>query len=77
MEVSVSEPTRVTDAARLARVVALAFEVWHDDGEAVAAFFTTPHPELDGALPLDVADSDAGAEQVTLILRRLQHGIPM
>jgi putative toxin-antitoxin system antitoxin component (TIGR02293 family) len=60
--------------ARLARVGAMAREVWKTDDDA-RAFLFRPHPMLEGRRPIDVARStDLGAQMVENILGRLKYG---
>ncbi len=60
--------------ARLARVWALAREVWGSDVEA-RAFLFRPHMMLEGRIPIDVTlGTDLGARLVEEILGRLQYG---
>lgn len=59
---------------RLARIWALALEVW---GDAVATrrFLSEPHPLLHGRQPIDVAArTEVGARMVENILGRLKYG---
>ncbi|MCK8515007.1 DUF2384 domain-containing protein [Methylonatrum kenyense] len=60
--------------ARIARVWAMAIDVYRDEGMA-RTFLTRPHPMLDGRVPLDVAIvTGYGAEAVVEILGRLKYG---
>lgn len=61
---------------RLARVVALAEEVWRDKQEA-HAFLHRPHPLLDGNAPLAVAHTELGARRVEQLIRDVEHGLPL
>jgi len=47
-----------------------------DDATCASAWMSTPHRELDGKTPIEVAMTDAGAERVEDILWRLIHGMP-
>lgn len=59
---------------RMARVAALAFEIWgEEDGRA---FLAAPHPMLRGETPLEAAATDLGAREVEAILRALEFGLP-
>lgn len=59
---------------RLARVWALAEEVWGGEVDA-RAFFSRSHPLLEGRRPIDVVlASELGAELVSDILGRLKYG---
>lgn len=60
---------------RLARMTALAEEVW-EDPELAHEFLTSPQPQLGGARPADLARSDLGARQVEELLHRTQHSLP-
>src|SRR5262245_35273881 len=51
---------------RLARVTALAREIWGDDAD-VRAFMTTPHSMLDGKSPAEHTVTDLGAREVEQI----------
>lgn len=64
---SVEESQKVE---RLARVYALALEVW-EDVDAVREFLTTPHPMLDDRIPFEVCLSELGARRVEEILGRI------
>lgn len=59
--------------ARLARVWALALEVWKEPAEA-RTFFLQPHAMLGGRRPVDVALTTEGARIVEGILGRLLYG---
>lgn len=59
---------------RLARVIATAEYVWDDDDDA-RRFLTSPHTQLDGQRPIDVALTELGARRVEEILWKLYYGI--
>ncbi|HSL82600.1 MAG TPA: MbcA/ParS/Xre antitoxin family protein [Thermoanaerobaculia bacterium] len=59
---------------RLARMTALAEEVW-EDAELAHEFLTSPQPQLGGASPADLARSDLGTRQVEELLRRIEHSL--
>ena len=40
-------------------------------------FLNTPHPELDGRMPLEVAVTEAGAARVEELIERGRHGLPV
>ena len=61
---------------RLARIVALAEALWHDEQDA-RAFLNRPHPLLDGEPPLKVARTELGARRVERLLHDVEHGIPL
>jgi putative toxin-antitoxin system antitoxin component (TIGR02293 family) len=60
---------------RMARVVAMAEEVWQDRDEA-RRFLTTPHPEIGGKSPLDAALTELGARQAEEVMIRILYGLP-
>jgi putative toxin-antitoxin system antitoxin component (TIGR02293 family) len=60
---------------RLARIAAMAFEVWgEEDGRA---FLANPHPMLGGETPLEAAATDLGAREVEAILNAIEAGLPV
>jgi putative toxin-antitoxin system antitoxin component (TIGR02293 family) len=68
---SSAEGTRI---ARLARVWALAVDVWHSEEDA-RAFLFRPHPMIEDRSPIDaVIQSEFGAELVVGILGALKYG---
>ena len=60
---------------RLARVIAIAEDVWQDREEA-RRFLTTRHAELGGKTPLDAALTELGARQAEAIMARILYGLP-
>ena len=65
----------VPENDRLARVVAMAESVWHDEAE-VRRFLNTPHPELNGRTPVEAAKTEDGARRVEHVIQRGRHGLP-
>jgi putative toxin-antitoxin system antitoxin component (TIGR02293 family) len=61
---------------RLARVVAMAEDVWQDREEA-RRFLTTPHPEIGGKTPLDAALTELGARLAEGVMARIVYGLPV
>jgi putative toxin-antitoxin system antitoxin component (TIGR02293 family) len=61
---------------RLARVIALAELLWDDQREA-QRFLTTPHPELRGRTPIELATTELGARQFEDLVMRALHGLPV
>lgn len=61
---------------RLARMTALAEDVWEDRDHA-HQFLTSPQPQLDGERPLDLARSDLGTRQVEDLLMRIEFSLPV
>lgn len=70
------KPQESERTERLARVVALAEWLW-DDQESAQRFLRTPHAELAGKAPIDVAFTELGARQVEDIVMRALHGLPV
>jgi len=60
---------------RLARMAALAEEVWEDDALA-HEFLTSAQPQLGGERPVDLARSDLGTREVEELLFRMEYGLP-
>lgn len=60
---------------RLARVVAMAEDVWQDRDSA-RRFLTTPHPEIGGKTPLDAALTELGARLAEEVMARILYGLP-
>jgi putative toxin-antitoxin system antitoxin component (TIGR02293 family) len=69
-------PAHSQKAERLARVFAMAESIWHDGSEA-RRFMNTPHAELNGRTPVDVAMTEVGARQVEEVIERGRHGLPV
>ena len=68
-------PAESERTERMARVVAMAEDVWQDR-ERARRFLTTPHPELGGKTPLDAALTELGARQAEEIMARILYGLP-
>ena len=68
-------PAESERTERLARVVAMAEEVWQDR-EQTRRFLVTPHPELGGKSPLDAAMTELGARHAEQIMARILYGLP-
>ena len=69
------KPGEGEQLVRVASLLALAVDVWGDEGEA-SAFLTSPHAMLGGGVPIDRALSEMGARQVESILIGLDLGLP-
>lgn len=74
--VKVLGPLHSERTERLARLVALAEEVWGDAADA-REWLNTPHPELDGKSPTEAAVTELGAQRAEYVLRALAHGLPV
>lgn len=70
------KPEESERVERLARVMALAEDAFGSTDDA-RRFLATPHPELAGERPLDVAQTELGARQVEEVLWRMEYGLPV
>jgi putative toxin-antitoxin system antitoxin component (TIGR02293 family) len=70
------KPHESEKTERLARVIALAEQLW-DDVPAAQAFLNAPHPELAGRTPLECAATELGARQVEDVVMRALYGLPV
>lgn len=61
---------------RLARLWARAEDIWRTEAEA-RRFMTTPHAMLDGATPVDAAQTELGGRRVERVLDGLDYGLPV
>jgi putative toxin-antitoxin system antitoxin component (TIGR02293 family) len=68
-------PAESERTERLARVIAIAEDVWQDRDQA-RRFLTTPHPEIAGKTPLDAALTELGARQAEEVMARIVYGLP-
>jgi putative toxin-antitoxin system antitoxin component (TIGR02293 family) len=68
-------PAESEKTERLARVIAMAEDVWQDQDE-VRRFLTAPHAELGGRSPLDTAMTELGAREVEEVMARIVYGLP-
>ena len=68
-------PVESERTERLARVIAMAEDVWEDRNQA-RRFLTAPHPEMGGRSPLDAALTELGARQAEEIMARILYGLP-
>jgi putative toxin-antitoxin system antitoxin component (TIGR02293 family) len=68
-------PAESERTERLARVIAMAEDVWQNR-DLARRFLTTPHPEIGGKTPLDAALTELGARQAEEVLARIAYGLP-
>ena len=68
-------PAESVRTERLARVVAIAEDVWQDRDQA-RRFLTTPHPEIGGKTPVEAALTELGARQAEEVMARIVYGLP-
>lgn len=60
---------------RASRLFGRTLELFEGDRHAATEWLTTAQPALGGAVPLDVATSDAGVREVETLIGRLEHGV--
>lgn len=68
------DPAESDRVVRLARLMGKAVEVLESDDHA-RQWLTSPQFGLGGAVPLDYADTEAGAREVEDLLGRIEHGV--
>ena len=68
-------PAESARTERLARIIAMAEEVWQDREQA-RHFLITPHPEIGGKAPIDAARTELGARQAEEVMARILYGLP-
>ena len=61
---------------RVARLATLAEQVWESPEEA-QRFLTSPHPQLENQIPLDLAATDLGTRRVENLLWKLEYSLPV
>lgn len=74
--VQLDQPLQVSEAdaiARLLRVTAFANKVLGDE-ERATRWLTKPNPSLNNKIPLDMAETDVGAREVEIVLKRIAYG---
>lgn len=59
---------------RLSKVIAIAEEVLESTSNAMT-WLRRPQPALAGKVPLDLLTTEAGADEVETLLRRIDHGV--
>jgi len=72
-----AEPLKVAEAdaiGRLVRVTQTANRIFRD-AEFARKWLSLPNPALKDRVPMDLAETDAGAREVEIILGRIAHGI--
>ena len=61
---------------RLARITALAEQVW-EDAALAREFLTSVQPQLGDERPVDLARSDLGAREVEALLMKIEYALPV
>ncbi len=68
------KPAESDAIARFLRITEAATKTFGDAGFA-RKFLALPNPALDDRVPLDLAETDAGAREVEALLVRIAHGV--
>lgn len=61
---------------RLARLAALAEQVW-EDARLAREFLTSPQPQLGGERPIDLARTEPGARRIEELLMKIEYALPV
>lgn len=75
-KLKVLPPAAGERVGRVARITALAEEVW-GNRESARRFLFRPHPLLGGRTPLQASRTDLGGRQVEELLLSAAHGLPL
>jgi len=68
------KPSEADGVARLLRVTEAAIRTF-GDAEFARRFLSLPNPALGDRIPNELAETDAGAREVEVILGRIAHGV--
>jgi putative toxin-antitoxin system antitoxin component (TIGR02293 family) len=60
---------------RAARLFGKALQLFEGDRDAAAEWLTSAQPALGGSIPLDLARTEVGAQEVERLVGRLEHGV--
>ena len=70
------DPDESDRLARVARVFGHALALFEGDVDAARQWLTVPQPALGDNMPLELARTEVGADEVEHLIGRLEHGIP-
>jgi putative toxin-antitoxin system antitoxin component (TIGR02293 family) len=70
------DPEESDRLVRAARVFGRALELFEGDLSAARGWLTQPQSGLGGAVPLELARTDVGTQEVERLIGRIEHGIP-
>jgi putative toxin-antitoxin system antitoxin component (TIGR02293 family) len=70
------DPEESQRLERLARMTALAEDVW-EDPDLAHEFLTSAQPQLGGERPVDLARSDLGTREVETLLMKIEYALPV
>lgn len=61
---------------RASRIFGRAMELFEGDSEAARMWLTSAQPAVGGLMPMELARTDVGANEVESLIGRLEYGIP-
>jgi putative toxin-antitoxin system antitoxin component (TIGR02293 family) len=70
------DPEESDRLVRASRVFGRALELFEGDDNAARAWLSTEQPALGGLVPLELAQTDVGSQEVEHLIGRLEYGIP-
>jgi putative toxin-antitoxin system antitoxin component (TIGR02293 family) len=70
------DPEESQRRERLARMMAMAENVW-EDADLANEFVMSAQPQLGGERPMDLARSDLGAREVETLLMKIEYSLPV
>jgi putative toxin-antitoxin system antitoxin component (TIGR02293 family) len=70
------DPEESQRLERLARMMAMAEDVW-EDADLAHEFLTSAQPQLGGERPMDLARSDLGTREVETLLMKIEYSLPV
>jgi putative toxin-antitoxin system antitoxin component (TIGR02293 family) len=68
------KPSEADAIGRLLRITDMAVRIF-GDAEFARQFLNLPNPELNDQVPIELAETDAGAREVEIVLTRIAHGV--
>ncbi len=69
------KPAESDRLVRVARLVAMAYELMHGDGAAARHWLQEPNALIEGESPLARASTEVGGREVEELIGRLRHGV--
>lgn len=70
------DPAESDRLARTSRLFAKVLELFEGETTAARDWLSTPQSALGGRVPLELAETDVGTQEVEYLVGRLEHGIP-
>ena len=68
-------PTESDRLVRLARLVAMAYDMMQGDGKAARRWLKEPHELIEGEAPFERASTEVGGREVEQLIGRIRHGV--